>query len=100
MSDHFPSEASLDLVIVRPRRDPAFTEDTANARSVFENKMFTVFRSAYNDGAHISMRYREDGEIVSEGNGPTVVEYVRCRGWEWLPVTTPLSSSEVEQRTF
>ena len=39
------------------------------------------------DGAHIALRYDESGKIVTEGMGPTVVEYLRCGRWEWEPVS-------------
>jgi hypothetical protein len=83
-----PTEPSLDLVIVRPGRDPMFAANVydANGRHLFEKKIYAVFQKAYEDGIHIDMRYREDGEIVSDSDGPSVIEYVRCGGWEWIPV--------------
>ena len=90
-----PVEPSLDVVMIRPGRDPSFSADSPDARSVFEKKMYTVFQGAYQDGIHVDMSYREDGEIVSDGHGPTVVEYVRCGGWEWLPVIIGLRGSTI-----
>ncbi|KAI0362806.1 hypothetical protein OH77DRAFT_1442780 [Trametes cingulata] len=77
--------AALDLIIVRPMRDPSYTMDSEDTRKAFAEKVGAVLGAAYQDGAHIALRYAEDGSIVSEGTGPTVVEYVRCGGWEWEP---------------
>jgi hypothetical protein len=81
-----PVGDSLDVVVVRPKRDPSFLQENDEGRSVFARKIWTVLRAAYQDGAHIDLRYEENGDIVSEGNGPAVVEYFRCGGWEWEPV--------------
>ncbi|KAG1778607.1 ATP-NAD kinase-like domain-containing protein [Suillus placidus] len=84
-SDFVSSEASLDLVMVRPHRDPTFVMDTIEARNAFAEKSNAVLTAAYQDGNHINLRYTDDGKITSEGTGPSVVEYIRCRGWEWIP---------------
>ncbi|KXN87730.1 hypothetical protein AN958_08206 [Leucoagaricus sp. SymC.cos] len=55
--------ATYDIVIVRPLRDPS------NARADDEARA----------------QYDQEGRVVSEGDGPLVVEYIRCGGWEWLP---------------
>jgi len=36
---------------------------------------------------HIDLRYNKDGQLVTQGDGPAVVEYIRCGGWEWIPET-------------
>ncbi|KAI0670709.1 ATP-NAD kinase-like domain-containing protein [Trametes maxima] len=77
--------AALDVIIVRPMRDPSYTVDSEERRAVFAGKAGAVLGAAYQDGAHIALRYAEDGRVVAEGSGPTVVEYVRCGGWEWEP---------------
>jgi hypothetical protein len=84
-SDFASSEVSLDLVMIRPHRDPTFVMDTIEARNAFAEKSHAVLTAAYQDGSHINLRYTDDGKITSEGTGPTVVEYIRCRGWEWIP---------------
>ncbi|KAG2349324.1 hypothetical protein BDR05DRAFT_900618 [Suillus weaverae] len=84
-SDFVSSEVSLDLVMIRPHRDPTFVMDTIEARNAFAEKSNAVLTAAYQDGSHINLRYTDDGKITSEGTGPTVVEYIRCRGWEWIP---------------
>ncbi|KAI6109924.1 ATP-NAD kinase-like domain-containing protein [Pisolithus sp. B1] len=80
-----PEDASLDVVIVRPQRDPTFTSDTPQTREAFATKAFTVLIAAYQDGNHIRLRYKENGDISADNDGPTVVEYFRCGGWEWIP---------------
>ncbi|KAI8998946.1 ATP-NAD kinase-like domain-containing protein [Trametes punicea] len=79
------SPAALDLVMVRPMRDPSYTMDSEETRRTFADKVGAVLSAAYKDGAHIALRYADDGSIVTDGDGPTVVEYVRCGGWEWEP---------------
>ncbi|THV08053.1 hypothetical protein K435DRAFT_709365 [Dendrothele bispora CBS 962.96] len=80
-----PSEASCDLMIVCPLRDPSIQMDSPEARTAFTSKLWKVLHAAYEDGAHLQLRYNEKGEVVTDGEGPTVVEYIRCGGWEWLP---------------
>ncbi|KAK7447057.1 hypothetical protein VKT23_014268 [Stygiomarasmius scandens] len=80
-----PSEATCDLMIVRPLRDPSVRMDSAETREGFTSKLWKVLQGAYQEGAHLKLRYNEEGDVVTDGDGPTVVEYVRCGGWEWLP---------------
>ena len=82
-------EDSLDIVIVRPHRDPTFVADTIEARTSFAEKATAVLTAAYQDGNHINLKYADDGKITAEGTGPVVVEYIRCGGWEWIPVSIP-----------
>ncbi|KAI0710429.1 ATP-NAD kinase-like domain-containing protein [Cerioporus squamosus] len=77
--------AALDVVIVRPMRDPSYEMDSEEARARFAEKAGAVLGAAYQDGAHVNLRYDESGKIVAEGTGPTVVEYIRCGGWVWEP---------------
>ncbi|KAG5634343.1 hypothetical protein H0H81_002329 [Sphagnurus paluster] len=80
-----PVEASCDVILLRPLRDPSLSWDNADARQAFVAKLWAVLGAAYQDGTHIDLRYNNDGEIVTGGKGPTVVEYIRCGGWEWIP---------------
>ncbi|EJF62516.1 ATP-NAD kinase-like domain-containing protein [Dichomitus squalens] len=77
--------AALDVVIVRPMRDPSYDMDSEATRAAFAEKAGAVLGAAYQDGAHVALRYDEDGKVVAEGDGPTVVEYLRCGAWEWEP---------------
>ncbi|KAJ7470493.1 hypothetical protein FB451DRAFT_1176499 [Mycena latifolia] len=80
-----PTEAVCDLVIVRPFRSPTVSVDTPETRAAFASTLWTVLGAAYRSGSHIDLRYDSNGEITSEGDGPSVVEYIRCGGWEWIP---------------
>ena len=87
--------AALDVVIVRPMRDPSYEMDSDASRAAFAEKAGAVLGAAYQDGAHVALRYDEDGKIVAEGDGPTVVEYIRCGAWEWEPVSRLIRSSSL-----
>jgi len=78
-------EASCEIVIIRPLRDPVTTWDNPTAREAFVPKLWAALTAAYREGAHVDLRYDDKGEIVTTGDGPTVVEYIRCGGWEWIP---------------
>ncbi|KAG6861747.1 hypothetical protein C0995_012752 [Termitomyces sp. Mi166 len=78
-------ESTCELVMVRPLRDPSISADSTESRISFVPKLWTVMGAAYQDGAHIDLRYSPEGEITTIGDGPVVVEYIRCGGWEWLP---------------
>lgn len=80
------SPATMDVVVLRPRRDPSIVDDSEESRQAFAQKCMTVLGGAYRDGAHIDMRYGPAGEILDgPGEGLPVVEYYRCNGWEWIP---------------
>ena len=81
-----PVDTSMDVVIIRPQRDPTFTLDTPQAREKFAQKTAVVLKTAYRDGIHINLRYSENGDIAESGDGNTLVECFRCGGWEWIPV--------------
>jgi Diacylglycerol kinase catalytic domain len=66
-----PPPATCDLVIIRPLRDPSIPEDTPQARDAFVPTLYNVLGAAYQDGAHVNL---------------PIVEYIRCGGWEWIPV--------------
>lgn len=88
-----PAAASFDIVIVRPLRDLSLDCDSPEARLVFAEKASAVLQGAYKDGSHVDMRYGKNGDIGLDGDGPTVVEYIRCGGWEWIPVSVSYSPS-------
>lgn len=79
--------ASFDIVMVRPLRDLSLDGDSSEARLVFAKKAIAILQGAYENGSHVKMRYATNGEIESDGDGPPVVEYIRCGGWEWIPVS-------------
>lgn len=80
-----PTAPALDLVVVRPLRDPAVSSDSADDREVFAQKAGRVLGEAYNSGNHVNLRYAPDRQPVTEGDGETVVEYFRCASFEWVP---------------
>lgn len=77
--------AFMDIVVIRPLRDPSIHIDSPESRVAFAEKAGTVLTGAYMDGNHINLRYDASGNVTSEGDGATVVEYFRCGGWEWEP---------------
>jgi hypothetical protein len=80
--------AVMDLVVVRPLRDPSVMGESDEARERFSHKTMAVMAGAYRNGAHVSMRYGPEGAIVEgQADGDTVVEYFRCHAWEWIPVS-------------
>ncbi|KAI0792939.1 ATP-NAD kinase-like domain-containing protein [Abortiporus biennis] len=89
-----PHRQSLDIVIVRPLRDPSISGISEEAKGNFAAKSVQVLaQGAYQDGAHIRMRYNEDGSIdTTSDEGSTVVEYYRCGGWEWVPESTDIQA--------
>lgn len=82
-----PTEAACDLVVVRPFRSPNVSADRPETREAFVPTLWKVLGEAYHQGSHVSLRYNEKGEATTEGDGPSVVEYIRCGGWEWIPVS-------------
>ncbi|TFK98001.1 hypothetical protein BDV98DRAFT_553534 [Pterulicium gracile] len=70
----------MDVVIVRPLRDPALQAKGKEAKEQFAKRLGDVLMAAYKQGAHVDMKYEEAGEEV--------VEYYRCSGWEWIPAST------------
>lgn len=86
-----PSGPTLDLLILRPTRDPSYKSDTPEARAAFSEKTIKVLMGAYDHGAHVDLVFGPDGAIVpaaSAVDAPPVAEVFRCGGWEWTPVST------------
>lgn len=84
-----PGPGELDLVVVRPLRDPAFTKDDEPSRTQFASKLMHVLQSAYQQGAHVKIQHREPHISVDSGDNSNsyVVEYIRTKGWRWVPVS-------------
>lgn len=82
-----PTEgASCDVVIVRPF-EGGVKIDTEEERTAFVPKLWAVMTGAYQNGTHTDLRFKSDGTVAPDGEGDFVVEYVRCGGWEWIPVS-------------
>lgn len=87
-----PSDGpTCDLVVLRPLKDPSISEDSPDARYAFVAKVWQVLTGAYQDGSHIQLAYAVDGEVSADIDGPSVIEYFRCGGWEWMPVLFNIS---------
>ncbi|KIL68666.1 hypothetical protein M378DRAFT_121005 [Amanita muscaria Koide BX008] len=77
----------FNLVIVRPSRSPAFLANDKSPHA-FSPILWQVVNAPRKEGDHVYLRYTDEGTITKEGEGPPVVEYVRCGGWEWYPCET------------
>ncbi|TFY53950.1 hypothetical protein EVJ58_g9155, partial [Rhodofomes roseus] len=80
-----PEGAALDVVVLRPERDPSVQMDSDEYREAFSEKLKGVLGGAYQDGAHVGLTYADDGCVRDNGEGWPVVEYFRCGGWMWEP---------------
>ncbi|PAV23471.1 proteophosphoglycan ppg4 [Pyrrhoderma noxium] len=83
-----PIEDTMDVIIIRPKRDPTIVQDTNSEgdRRRFAGKTMHVLHAAYKDGAHIDLGYLEDGSLhdyYTKDCVRGVIEYLRCGGWEW-----------------
>ena len=76
-----PAESgpALDLVIVRPSRNPKFTGDNEAERQSFVGEVLPWFKAIYSQGKHLSISYE------SEGGPVYMTEYYRVGGWRWTP---------------
>jgi len=83
--DITPSEATCDVMLIKPFSSPTVSMDTEETRQAFVATSTAVLQAVYQNGTHINLRYNENGEVTTEGDGPLIVEYVRCGGWEWIP---------------
>lgn len=86
-----PQGAAMDVVVLRPERDPSTRMDSEEMREAFAEKLKGVLGGAYQDGAHVGLTYAEDGCVRDDGEGWSVVEYFRCGGWEWEPVSAHIA---------
>lgn len=82
--------SSLEVVVLRPLRDPSIRDSSDESKSQFASTSGLILGAAYNDGAHVRMRFDKHGSITENGDGASVVEYYRCGGWEWFPVSVQL----------
>ena len=80
------TEDSMDIIVVRPGRCRQLTGSNEEQRKAFAPRLIQILQAAYQKGAHISLKYTEDGSLHNDGDGESAVEYFRCGGWEWIPV--------------
>lgn len=88
-----PSIGSCNLIVIRPSRDPGFRADDQAGRNAFAVKLGQILTAPYMNGAHVHLRYDEDGKVTTDSEGPLVVEYLSCGGWEWHPVSYSIFSN-------
>jgi hypothetical protein len=77
------TDDSLDIIVVRPLRDPTISDSSEESRGRFVQTIGQALKEAYNDGAHVDLRYPSE-----DGLGEEIVEYYRCQGWDWIPFST------------
>ncbi len=76
-----PAESgqALDLVIVRPSRNPKFAGDSETERRAFVELVLPWFKAVYTEGSHLGLAYESEGAPVY------MTEYYRVGGWRWTP---------------
>ena len=85
------SNRSIEIVILRPQRNPvvakAMAEDQASGSNVWAEKVGEVFGWVYQGGKHIDLTYAPNGDLEHGGNGKPVVEVFRIEdgSFEWIP---------------
>jgi Diacylglycerol kinase catalytic domain len=78
---------TMDVLVVRPLRDPSLEGKSGEReRERFKERIWSVLKRAFEDGAHIHARYDSDTQGGNADDQP-VVEYFRVAGWEWIPVS-------------
>jgi hypothetical protein len=81
----------MDIVILRPQRDPRVTaaSTVAEKEEAWKDRAREVLGAAYNDGAHVNLTYGKEGRGTQvQGEGEVVVETFRCGGFEWTPTVS------------
>ncbi|EUC67157.1 diacylglycerol kinase catalytic domain protein [Rhizoctonia solani AG-3 Rhs1AP] len=89
LSSKIKSEADvMEIIIIDPLRSPQVSGDTPEQREKFAEILMGSVEAARN-ATHTHIRYPKDktsSESPSESaDGPPVVQYYRCSGWEWVP---------------
>ena len=84
-----PEGATLDLVVLRPARDPTVqtTSDEAERANARAARLGEAMGWAYQNGKHVDMTYSttHPGDTEENGEGEVVCEVFRCSGFEWTP---------------
>ncbi|KAA1117378.1 hypothetical protein PGT21_005557 [Puccinia graminis f. sp. tritici] len=90
LSEDSSRAATIDLVIIRPTRDPSLkslledphssssssSSDSQPRKEAITKFVSLVLQNAYQDGDHINLL---------TDDGLPIVEYYRCGGWVWTP---------------
>jgi hypothetical protein len=86
-----PDANVMDIVVIQPLRSPQVSGDTEEERAKFAQILMGSMGAA-RSATHTHVRYPSDklaNESPSESaDGPLVVQYYRCGGWEWVPVSS------------
>ncbi|PLW48833.1 hypothetical protein PCANC_07478 [Puccinia coronata f. sp. avenae] len=88
LSDESTRSSTIDVIIIRPTRDPGLKlllEDAHSSSQLradaLTNFIGVVMQAAYQDGLHIN--------LLANDRLP-IVEYYRCGGWTWSPTDEDL----------
>lgn len=95
-----PADA-VDLVLLRPTRSPDLQSISPNANQFWTQDESQIYReqyasnilpsitaAMYDEGNHVDLTYKKGGGVETKGEGPLVIEYYRCAGYKWTPVST------------
>lgn len=69
-------DGTMDVVIMRPLRDPK-VRDADDKAAAWAERAKEVLGAAYEEGRHVELEYEA---------GESVVEVFRCTGFEWVPL--------------
>jgi hypothetical protein len=86
-----PDTPSMDLVVIRPRRDTAQKPEieVETRQDLWGKRIMEILQHAYKEGQHIDLTYPEDGGPTRiKGDGPVAVEVFRVGGFEWTPLVS------------
>ena len=88
-----PAGPGFEIIVVRPARDPTLNGKDDAARQAFAAKSGALLMAAYQQGAHVKLRYGKDGQPVGleDSEEGFLVEYLRAPSWVWVPVSRPYS---------
>ena len=86
------STGTMDLVILRPLRDPDVQRAVPEEQpEVWKKRAMEVIGQAYNGGGHVDLRYPDaGGQTVTEWDGQVAVETFRVGGFEWIPTVSQI----------
>ena len=84
-----PAGPGFDIIVVRPARDPTISGTDDATRQAFAAKSGALLMAAYQQGAHVRLRYGKDGQPVGfdDSEGEFLVEYLRAPSWVWVPAS-------------
>ena len=68
----------MEVLMIRPHNQTQARGTDEESRKLFAATTMKVLQAAYNDGSHL--------ELSQGGGEDSVVEYLRVRDWEWIPV--------------